>query len=143
MLNDNLRRLAEQLVAIGIVERLTIAAPRLLGLFPANSLDDVRLRRTIGEQPLRLKGGLALLATQLVPTHQAFGVFAGDVGALQSRWFRFAGRNEQHVAVAEQRLGADAVKDGAAVDLRRDAERDAARKVCLDQAGDDIHTRAL
>src|SRR5947208_17073879 len=109
MLNHYLRRLAEQLVAIGIVERLTIAAPRLLGLFPANSLDDVRLRRTIGEQPLRLKGGLALLAPQLVPTHQAFVCLAGVVRSLQPRRFRCSGRNDQHFSVAEQSLGADAV----------------------------------
>ena len=65
------------------------------------------------------------------------------IGALQSRRLRFPRRNEQHVAVAQQRFGAHAVDDRAAVDLRCDAERDPARKVRLDEPGDDVHARPL
>ena len=50
---------------------------------------------------------------------------------------------DEHVAAAEQVLGALLVEDGAAVDLLRDAERDARREVRLDHAGDDVDARAL
>ena len=48
----------------------------------------------------------------------------------------------EHVAAAEQVLGALLVEDGARVDLLRDAERDARREVRLDHAGDDVDARA-
>ena len=43
----------------------------------------------------------------------------------------------------EQLLGAVAVENGARIDLRRHAERDARREVGLDEAGDDVHRRPL
>ena len=79
----------------------------------------------------------------LVPLEQAFRILTGQIRPLQSRGFRLAGRNEQHVAVAEQRFGSGAVDDRAAVDLRRHAKRDPTGKVRLDQAGDDIHAGTL
>ena len=49
----------------------------------------------------------------------------------------------EHVALAEQLLGALLAEDGAAVDLRGDLEGDAGREVRLDGAGDDVDRRAL
>jgi hypothetical protein len=49
----------------------------------------------------------------------------------------------EHVALAEQLLGALLAEDGAAVDLRRDLEADAGREVRLDGAGDDVDRGAL
>ena len=54
-----------------------------------------------------------------------------------------AGRQVEHVALAQQRLGAHLVEDGARVDLARHLERDAGRDVGLDQAGDDVDRRPL
>ena len=79
----------------------------------------------------------------MIPLHEAFGFLARQIRALQTRRLRLARRDEQHVAVAEQHLGARSVDDRAAVDLRRDAKRDPAREVRLDQAGDDVHARTL
>ena len=144
MLDHDLRCLAEQLVAIGIVERLGVAPRRFLRFLAADRLDNVGLRRRLlEEEPLRLVRSAALVATEFVPPHQTLGVLARDVGALQSRRFRFRRRNEEHVAVTEQRFGANAIEDGAAVDLRRHTESDAAREVRLDQTGDDVHARTL
>jgi hypothetical protein len=61
-------------------------------------------------------------------------VDAGDAAA--------AGHVE-HVALAEQLLGALLAENGAAVDLRRHLEGDAGREVRLDRAGDDVDRRAL
>ncbi len=66
-----------------------------------------------------------------------------DVGALDALQARRADRREQHVALAEQRLGAVLVEDHARVGLRGDGERDPARDVGLDHAGDDVHARGL
>ena len=49
----------------------------------------------------------------------------------------------EHVALAEQLLGALLAKDRAAVDLRGHLEADAGRQVGLDDAGDDVDRRAL
>ena len=54
-----------------------------------------------------------------------------------------AGGRKQHVALAEQLLGAVAVENRARIDLRRHAEGDAGREVGLDQPGDDVHRRPL
>ena len=61
-------------------------------------------------------------------------VHAGDAAAA---------RHVEHVALAEQLLGALLAEDGAAVDLARDLERDAGREVGLDGAGDDVDRGAL
>ena len=53
------------------------------------------------------------------------------------------GREIEHVAAAEQLLGAVAVEDRARVDLRRHAERDASRQIGLDEARDDVDRGAL
>ncbi len=50
---------------------------------------------------------------------------------------------EQHVAVAQQGLGARLVEDGARVDLRGHLQRDPAGEVGLDEAGDDVDRRPL
>ena len=49
-----------------------------------------------------------------------------------------AARHVEHVALAEQLLGALLAQDGAAVDLGGDLEADAGREVGLDGAGDDV-----
>ena len=49
----------------------------------------------------------------------------------------------EHVALAEQLLGALLAEDGAAVDLARHLERDAGGEIGLDRAGDDVDRRAL
>ena len=49
-----------------------------------------------------------------------------------------AGAEIEHVALAQQLLGAGVAEDGAAVDLGRDLEADPRREVGLDRAGDDI-----
>ena len=54
-----------------------------------------------------------------------------------------AGGEVEHVALAEQRLGAHLVEDGARIDLARHLEGNARRDVGLDQAGDDIDARPL
>jgi hypothetical protein len=61
-------------------------------------------------------------------------VQAGDAAA--------AGHVE-HVALAQQLLGALLAHDGAGVDLAGDLEGDPGREVGLDGAGDDVHRRAL
>ena len=54
-----------------------------------------------------------------------------------------AGRQVEHVALAEQFVGAHRVENRARVHLGRDLEGDAGRDVRLDDAGDDVHARAL
>ena len=49
----------------------------------------------------------------------------------------------EHVALAEQLLGALLAEDGAAVDLARHLERDSGGEIGLDRAGDDVDRRAL
>ncbi len=53
------------------------------------------------------------------------------------------GRQEEHVAAAEQRFGAVGVEDGARVDLGGQAEADARGNVGLDEAGDDVDAGPL
>ena len=65
-----------------------------------------------------------------------------DEGAVHAGDAAAAGHIE-HVALAEQLLGALLAEDGAAVDLARHLERDAGREVRLDRAGDDVDRRAL
>ena len=66
-----------------------------------------------------------------------------DVSAVNANQTRSARRQEQHVAAAEQLFGAVGVDDRARIDLRRDAERNAGREVCLDQTGDHVDRRTL
>jgi hypothetical protein len=65
-----------------------------------------------------------------------------DEGAVDAGDAAAAGHVE-HVALAEQLLGALLAQDGAAVDLRGDLEGDPGREVGLDRAGDDVDRRAL
>ena len=83
---------------------------------------------------------LALLAQE---AGQPRALLLGDVRPVQADAARRGRRQEQHVALAEQLLGAVAVENRARVGLRRHAERDARRQVGLDQAGDDVHRRPL
>ena len=83
---------------------------------------------------------LALLAQE---AGQAGALLLGDVRTVEPDASRRGRRQKQHVALAEQLLGAVGVENRARVDLRRHAERDARRQVGLDQSGDDVHRRAL
>ena len=85
-------------------------------------------------------GRLALLAQE---AGQPRALLLGDVRAVQTDEARRRGRQEQHVAAAEQLLGAVAVENRPRVDLRRHAERDARRQVGLDEPGDDVDRRPL
>ena len=66
----------------------------------------------------------------------------GDERAVQAGDAPAAGHVE-HVALAQQLLGALLAQDGAAVDLGGDLEADPGREVGLDGAGDHVHRRAL
>src|SRR5688500_17611834 len=68
VLDYDLRRLAEQLVAIRIVQVLRVGAARFLGFFFPNGLDDVFLARAVvDDETLGLERRLPLLAPELVP----------------------------------------------------------------------------
>src|SRR5262245_61030017 len=54
-----------------------------------------------------------------------------------------AASHKEHIALAEQLLGALLAEDGAAVNLRGHLERDAGREVRLDGTGDHVNRRAL
>ena len=75
--------------------------------------------------------------------HQLVHLVLGDVGALDAPRLRRAGGEEQHVAAADELLGATGVEDDAGVGLRRDRQGDAAGDVGLDDAGDHVDRRAL
>ena len=69
-------------------------------------------------------------------------LLVGDERAVHAADAAAAGHVE-HVALAEQLLGALLAEDGAAVDLGGDLEGDAGREVRLDGAGDDVDRRPL
>src|SRR5262245_19973816 len=75
----------------------------------------------------------------LVPLHQPLGLVGRDECPLHTQRLALARWQEQHVAVAEQGFGAVLIEDRATIDFRRDAERDTAGKIRLDQTGDDVH----
>src|SRR5437870_1108328 len=122
----------------GIARAFALPPPRssIPGFF--RFLDLLHLLDDIHLDPL-----LELSAALRVPRHQPLGLVGRDERTLDAHQLALAGRQEQHVAVAEQCLGAVLVEDGPAVDLGRNAEPDAAGEVRLDQPGDDVHRRAL
>ena len=69
-------------------------------------------------------------------------LLVGDEGPMHAHDAAAAGHVE-HVALAEQLLGALLAENGAAVDLRGDLEAHPRREVRLDRAGDDVDARAL
>src|SRR5687768_258218 len=102
VLDYDLRRLAEQLVAIRVVQALRVGSARFLGFLLPNGLDDVFLARTVvDDETLSLERCLPLLASELVPAGESLGVLARDVRALKACRLRLARRNEQHLAVTE------------------------------------------
>ncbi len=73
-----------------------------------------------------------------------FGDFGfGDEGAMDAHQAGAARGQEQHVALAEQVLGAHHVQNSSGIDSCGHTERDASREVGLDEAGDDIDRRPL
>ena len=74
--------------------------------------------------------------------HDLLDLLVGDERPVHAADAAAAGHVE-HVALAEQLLGALLAQDGAAVDLRGDLEGDAGREIRLDRAGDDVDRRPL
>src|SRR6185369_14925115 len=67
------------------------------------------------------------LALLLQEAGETRALLLTDIGAVQPETPRRRGRQKQHVALAEQLLGAVRVENGARVGLRRHPERDARR----------------
>src|SRR6185312_15273844 len=84
-------------------------------------------------------GGHALL---LEVTHYLLHLVVGHQRAVHAHDPATA-RHIEHVALAEQLLGALLAENGAAVDLGGDLEADAGREVRLDRAGDVVDARTL
>ena len=74
--------------------------------------------------------------------HDLLDLGVGDEGPVHAG-DAAAARHVQHVALAEQLLGALLAEDGAAVDLAGHLEGDAGREIRLDRAGDDVDRGAL
>src|ERR1039458_246723 len=75
--------------------------------------------------------------------HDAADFRLGDEGPVEADEARRSRRKEQHVALAQQVLGAHAVEDGARIHPGGHAEADPRGEVRLDDAGDDVHAGAL
>ena len=100
-------RLAEQRILVGI-ELVVVALPSGLR---RRSTSSSRSSRSSGS-PWRAQNSVSFAICGLV-----------DVGALDALQLRRADRREQHVALAEQRLGAVLVEDHARVGLRADTAK--------------------
>src|SRR5690606_30039016 len=119
---DNGDRLVVELVAaLGFV---AAGKPRGGLLLARDVLDIGRAALLFKEPDHRFDLGIA---------HER-AVNAGDPAALG---------HVEHVALAEELLGALLAQDRPAVDLRGDVEADARREIGLDGAGDDVDRRAL
>src|SRR5208282_3332644 len=75
--------------------------------------------------------------------NDAVDFLVGDKRPLGANQLRRAGRQIQHVALAEQFVRAHRVENRARVHPRRALERDTRGDVRLDDAGDDVHARPL
>ena len=64
--------------------------------------------------------------------------FLRNKGSVQAVHTRGTRGQIEHVAASQQRFGAVGVENGTRIHLRRNAERNASRKVSLDEAGNDI-----
>ena len=117
------RRLARAAVTqVAGIERRRLVARRLVL--------DSQLARLVGANPAPVADELVDLVVAEIGTLDAF-----ELGGVR--------RHEEHVAAAEQPLGARHVEDHAAVGLAGDGKGDAGGEVGLDQAGDDIHRWTL
>src|SRR5689334_21688401 len=81
-------------------------------------------------------------ALGLEKAYDLFDFAVGHEGAMDSANAP-AGHHVEHVALAEQLLGALFTQNGPAVDLARHLEGDARREVRFDRAGDDVDGRTL
>ena len=70
-------------------------------------------------------------------------LFLADERALDALGDRRVAGQQQHVALADELLGAGLVEDHPRVGEARDGERHAGRDVGLDHTGDDVHRRTL
>ena len=99
------------------------------------------LVRGLGRFEQRLVEVLLALRAALLDDER--DLLLAHVGALEALEPRRAERLEEHVALAEEALGARPVEDDARVGLARDRERDPRRHVRLDHPRDHVHGRAL
>ena len=99
------------------------------------------LDRQLGGLEQRLVEVLTALRTALLDDER--DLLLAHVRALKSLQTGGSERLEEHVALAEEALGAGRVEDHARVGLARDGERDPRGHVRLDHPGDDVHRRAL
>src|SRR6185437_13037829 len=83
-----------------------------------------------------------LAAVLFEEAHHTLDLLVGDERAVHAG-DAAAALHVEHVAAAQQLLGAGLAQDGAAVDLRRHLEADARREIRLDRAGNDVDRRAL
>ena len=118
-----------------IVEELIVGA--LVGAFCVELAALVVLRCV--EEALDVLG----VALRLPEGDDAGDFLFRDKGGVHADQARGAWRQEEHVAAAEQRLGAVRVEDGARVGLGGQAEAHAGRHVGLDEAGDHVDRRPL
>ena len=77
------------------------------------------------------------------PGDDAVQLSVGYEGALETLRLGGVGWHEQHIAAAQQLLGAASVQDRSRVDLRGDGEGDSCGEVRLDEAGDNVYGRPL
>src|SRR4029078_13465358 len=82
------------------------------------------------------------LPLRLQVPHHLLDLVVGDERSVHAADAPTTGHVE-HVALTEQLFGALLAQDRAAVDLRRDLERDAGWEVRLDGGGDDVDGRTL
>ena len=88
-------------------------------------------------------GDEVLLAAAAAAVDQPSDLVVAQVSALSAEQGARARPEKQHVAVAEQFVGAHFVEHHAAIDAAGDLERDAGRQVRLDQTGDHVDGRFL
>ena len=128
-LDDDLDRLLEEWVLVGV--EVVVALPR-----PSSPFRPRSGATSSDSSSSCLRCARALL-------HDQRDLLLADVRALEALETDCAERLEEHVALAEQRLGPGLVEDDARVGLARHGEGDPRRDVGLDHAGDDVDRRSL
>jgi len=122
--NDNTHRILIQAVLQGGVDGIA----RFIHLF-----------LSVGQYGIVV--GWFPLSSQML--HDRLGFFFADIGAMNAYEAGCSGRNEEHIAVAQELLGAIAVYNSALIDFRGNFEGDAAWKIGFDDSRYNIHGRTL
>ena len=97
----------------------------------------------VGRRRLQQRLVVGRLRLPLEVLDEPLDLVLRDEGAVDALELVRPRRQVEHVALAEQQLGAVGVEHDARVDLRGDVERHAHRQVGLDDAGDDVGRGAL